>query len=134
MTPSPLGTRRASPEDCSVTVVRFRLRIDPARCTGPDPRVGRGSTLGHCLDFVAGGAGGCAFAAEGGFDEQHRGVEREDRRVGGGDRADDHALRGAVMMSSTRATDANLREFSGRPEIAASIARYSRITSSFSSS
>ena len=51
------------------------------------------------LDFVAGGAGGGAFAAQGGFDEQHCGAEGEHRRVGGGDLADNRALGGVALAA-----------------------------------
>jgi hypothetical protein len=43
--------------------------------------------------------------AEGGFDEQHRGVQREDRRVGRRDLADQRALRGVAFPAEDLAHD-----------------------------
>src|ERR1700682_2296429 len=66
---------------------------------------GAGEVVDGGLDFVAGGAGGGVFAAQGGFDEQHSGVEREDRGGGGGDLAGDRALRGVAFSAQEPAHD-----------------------------
>ncbi|HEV2643445.1 MAG TPA: hypothetical protein VGT98_12090 [Candidatus Elarobacter sp.] len=57
------------------------------------------------MHFFARCVGRCAGVAEGRFDEQHRGVEREDRRVGRRDLADQRALRGVAFAAEDLAHD-----------------------------